>query len=317
MNNIKSFIYLDSYKLYSISSQIFEGLTESVIEYTGKEALTSESQKGPIASGKIIGDILKNSEGRKEIKYLYDYAYILFEKALIENEKVNVYGYGDTTSVKVGEKPFIKIKGKIKFKDSKKTINTFKEFNRIGEALSYVTTYSSQGQIKRGIDEKVNSITDRNQKVRVRAKLEAEVKANLRTAMESNGLHMDEKYLEKMAEILEYGYKDAFEIEMPFKMEDNVAIISCLLNREYLRENENLIINKYSRATEREITLFGIETQKYGPKIKSENEKNEGVKSLKQSMSAMTDAIIAVEDNFIGKEENEIIIDPIAIYLEL
>ena len=316
MNNIKSFIYLDSYKLYSISSQIFEGLTESIIEYNGKEAIEGESQKGPIASGKIIGDIFKNSEGKKEV-YFYDYAYILFEKALIENGKVNVLGYEVNPSVHVDEKPFIKVKGRIKFKDSKKTINIFKEFNKIGEALSYVTTFSSQEQLKKDIDEKVNIVKDRNEKVRVRAKLEAELKANLKKAMESNGLHMEEKFLEKMAEILEYGYKDAFEIEMPFKIGDDIAKFSCLLNREYLRENEYLIINKYSRATEREITLFGIITQKYGPKTENENNKKEEIISLKQSMGSMTDAIIAIEDNFIGKENNEIIIDPIAIYLEL
>jgi hypothetical protein len=30
MDNIKSFIYLDEYKMYSISSQLFEGLTEYI-----------------------------------------------------------------------------------------------------------------------------------------------------------------------------------------------------------------------------------------------------------------------------------------------
>ena len=31
MDNIKSFIYLDEYKMYSISSQLFEGLTEYIL----------------------------------------------------------------------------------------------------------------------------------------------------------------------------------------------------------------------------------------------------------------------------------------------
>ena len=33
MQKIKSFIYLDEYKMYSISSQIFEGVTESLMSY--------------------------------------------------------------------------------------------------------------------------------------------------------------------------------------------------------------------------------------------------------------------------------------------
>ena len=47
MQAIKSFIYLDEYKMYSISSQIFEGVTESLMSYT---KLTQFVARGPCAS---------------------------------------------------------------------------------------------------------------------------------------------------------------------------------------------------------------------------------------------------------------------------
>lgn len=46
MGCIKSFVYLDEYKMYSISSQLFEGLTEYVLSGKKSEYAKSEEQKG-------------------------------------------------------------------------------------------------------------------------------------------------------------------------------------------------------------------------------------------------------------------------------
>jgi len=59
---IKNFVYLDVEKLHSLSSQIFEGVTEYVLNESSTESESSESQKGPVGSGKILGDILRQGE---------------------------------------------------------------------------------------------------------------------------------------------------------------------------------------------------------------------------------------------------------------
>lgn len=66
MQKIKSFIYLDEYKMYSISSQIFEGITESLTRFQGSTTEKKEEQKGPIASGQVMADILKFESGTQE-----------------------------------------------------------------------------------------------------------------------------------------------------------------------------------------------------------------------------------------------------------
>jgi hypothetical protein len=53
---IKSFLYLDEYKMYSISSQIFEGMTESWVNIRGTSTEEEERQAGPFASGRVIID---------------------------------------------------------------------------------------------------------------------------------------------------------------------------------------------------------------------------------------------------------------------
>lgn len=37
MSGIKNFIYLDEYKMYSISSQIFEGITEYLVDHKKRD----------------------------------------------------------------------------------------------------------------------------------------------------------------------------------------------------------------------------------------------------------------------------------------
>jgi len=91
VQTIKSFIYLDEYKMYSISSQIFEGITEYSIDYRGAIKEEEETQKGPIRSGRIMADILKSESGTQEKKYLHDYSYKLFEDRLMESGKFLVF----------------------------------------------------------------------------------------------------------------------------------------------------------------------------------------------------------------------------------
>ena len=55
MGCIKSFVYLDEYKMYSISSQLFEGLTEYVLSGKKSEYAKSEEQKGKNSQWKFNG----------------------------------------------------------------------------------------------------------------------------------------------------------------------------------------------------------------------------------------------------------------------
>lgn len=66
MQKIKSFIYLDEYKMYSISSQIFEGITESLMSYQGSTTEKEEEQKGEFGSGRIMADILRSESGTQK-----------------------------------------------------------------------------------------------------------------------------------------------------------------------------------------------------------------------------------------------------------
>ena len=66
MEKIKSFIYLDEYKMYSISAQMSGGITDYLMSHQKSTTEEAEEQKGPVSSGRVVADILKSESGIQE-----------------------------------------------------------------------------------------------------------------------------------------------------------------------------------------------------------------------------------------------------------
>ena len=253
---IKNIIYLDEDKMYSLSSQLFEGVTEYVLNEKNLEKSESEQQKGSMNSGRIVGDILKNSERNTEKKFLNDYSYTLFEKKLIEENKVLTVSYESSSLEKlIKEKSFIKVTAKATFNDIDSIISTLNNFNRMGKALTYVTNYENIKLVKAELS-RVQKGKDERDKISV---LNAEIKriSDIDKLSIEQGLNFDKQLLDDLGFLLEYGLGGQLEVQM--NLSNHIA--SANLNRKFLREPEDLVIRKYSRQTEVQFTLFGIITQ--------------------------------------------------------
>lgn len=308
---IKNIIYLDEDKMYSLSSQLFEGVTEYVLNEKNLEKSESEQQKGSMNSGRIVGDILKNSERNTEKKFLNDYSYTLFEQKLIEEDKVIITSNTSNDFEKsLGRKSFIKIKAKVTFNDINSIIHTFSVFNELGKALTYVKTFEDIESLESEI---VEAKKIKNDKSRV-SELEAELKKlkNIDKLAIESGLKYDNKFLQNLNFLLEYGLKDQFEVEMKLPN----RIVSANLNRDFLRGSEDLLIRKYSRETEVEFTLFGIVTQYEKEQLEIPDEEKD-YENMKDAMMHIVAHMTNLESAFTGRRSNEIIIDPIAMYTEL
>jgi len=156
MKKIKSFIYLNEYKLYSISSQIFEGLTEYIVHTHGQKQNEEEQQKGPIGSGRVIADIFREEKETQEKKNLYDYAFNLLEDELIRNTRVlEINGTNFNKLENLNDFAFVKVTGKSIFNDMKILSGIIEKFNNIGEALGYLTMQESY---KAQVEEKLNNM---------------------------------------------------------------------------------------------------------------------------------------------------------------
>ncbi|SET65259.1 hypothetical protein SAMN05216326_15216 [Nitrosomonas marina] len=74
--------------MYSLSSQLFAGVTEYVLNESVSERSDSKEQKAIFGSGRVLGDILKRSDRKSEKKFLNDYSYTIFETELLDKEMV-------------------------------------------------------------------------------------------------------------------------------------------------------------------------------------------------------------------------------------
>lgn len=308
---IKNFIYLDEEKMYSLSSQLFEGVTEYVLNESSSEQGKSEEQKGPVGSGRVLGDILKNSERNTEKKFLNDYSYTIFEKKLLEEELVLIVSGDKAEESNIcTDKSFIKITSKATFNDINSINNTLKNFNKIGKALAHITNFQEISAVREQLEKAKQNTKDRNQKSKLQTQLKSMTSIN-KLATES-GLQQDQSFLDDLSLVLTYGFQDQLEVQMDLVG----SIFSANLNRSFLREPEELVIRKYSRKTEVEFTLFGIITQHQREKIEELEEKKD-YDSIKEALMNLVSHISNVEATFTGRLSNEIIIDPIALYTEL
>ncbi|QJX45822.1 hypothetical protein HMJ29_02270 [Hymenobacter taeanensis] len=141
MKSIKSFIYLDEYKMYSISSQIFEGITESILKTESNSSEQDTSQKGPMASGRVMADIISASYKNTEKRYLHDYAYNIFESKIYENQEVLDVNNDSISSFEqdIHKTKFIKITGRSVLNDTKAVHELIHYFKLLHYGLDYIS----------------------------------------------------------------------------------------------------------------------------------------------------------------------------------
>ena len=101
METIKSFVYLDEHKMYSLYSQIFEGLTESLTSYTSDTKEEGALRDDGVEAGRLTSQNLGAERATEERKYLHDYSYIQFESALHSSWEANVNLIGRCHSARI------------------------------------------------------------------------------------------------------------------------------------------------------------------------------------------------------------------------
>lgn len=121
--------------------------------------------------------------------------------------------------------------------------------------------------------------------------------------------------------MLDYGYKDQFEVQIPIGTGDGeteIIIFNSILKRKFLKDKEDILVKKYSRNSEKEFTIFGMITQSER-ELSMPNDSQDLVEfsHLKQALMNMTVQFSKLEDTYIGRLANEVIIDPIALYREM
>jgi len=325
LKKIKSFIYLDNQKMYSISSQLFEGLTEHIINSEKDTDSQNTTQHGRYNSGEVMADIIQKESSSTEKKFLHHHSYNLFEQKLIDEERVVSINQHNISNVieNISEVGFIKLTNKAAFNDSKMVKDTLVNFNKLGLALTYLQSSEELNNINENINDLLSKTKDRNARNKIN---QTAKKVDLITLAKGMGLYLDPKQTENLEVLFDFGYKNDFQVQVPFINGDHYLLFSSILNRDFLLESEESIISKYSRETEKEFTILGIMTQSLKtatktPLYKKAYETSQGIESeepnMKEAVMNVVSSMTQVEATFSGKLDYEYIIDPIAIYREV
>lgn len=299
--------------MYSLAAQHFAGLAESLVGVDQELEGTAQH----------LAELFKAEQRGVDKRYVQDYAYTLFEKHLIEVEKVltldrEALDTREDILPEASRLSFVKVTGKAVFLDAQTMIENLKRFNKIGEAITFVTNYGDLNRLHeeyRSLVEKVNqSSANKHMKQNKLKELERayQQSTDIKELVKHSNLHADQSFIESVSLLLDYGYQDQFEIQL----KGSQALFSSLLSQEYLRETQQQIVRRYAKLTDRSFTLFGVVTQNPHDKEDMSSE-SLNAKSIKEAVINLALQLSNVDTNFAGRSSGEITIDPIAVYTEL
>lgn len=319
MRPIKAFLYLDEYKMYSISSQIFEGLTDQIVHSREKETSESEQQKGPVASGRILADIAAERTQISEHRFLHDFAYTLFEEKLVDEGAVLEIqpGISPDWFGKLDAARFVKVRGTALITDVEVVTETMEKFNAIGEAITFVTNFATIKTAQEAADVSMKHTNDRNEKARIKQRVRSAV--DIAALAKANGLHQDPDFVRHLTYLIRYGLAEELEIQLTVSPDEGPRVLfSASLDHKYLREPQSTIVRKFGRRPRKEFIIFGTIAQGIGERPQSDsNDDTNSDENMKQLLRKMMHSMIQIDESFSGKQDREVVIDPIAVYLEM
>ncbi|ROO49145.1 DUF6414 family protein [Vibrio crassostreae] len=304
---IKNFIYLDEQKLYSFSSQLFEGVTEYSLKQHSIEEAEEDTQKGKFASGLAIASAVKEASSSTSKKFLHDYAFNLFEEEITRTgylqdvSAVNPVSFDEICN---SGKSFIRIRAKGKFVDTQEVQELMKHFNELGKAILNAQIADQY--------RKLEILKTQNKNSKAAKELQSQIDTHIRDNLAQAQLSMPKQVLEGLDLIL-----NQFGDELiRFQQFCGEVEFSSLMERDYFKDSIKSVCKKYARKTAREFIVLGT--------ISHSHDTQEVAISPIPTTASMTKHIIGLSETlynfdqvFASKGEQEIIIEPIAIYTEI
>lgn len=324
MRDLRNYVYIDTEKLYSFSSQVFSGVTKELVSTSTSIENKGEEQKGVVGSGQKLVDYIETANSSVETKYLHDYAFNLLEKD-IEAEYIldlNDYENETLTTEILTSKPFIRFESQIRFDDYYKFIDLFKNFNTYGEALFFITNHEQLQQEKKVLEDQKRSTRDKG----IIRQLDNELKRfnNIKEMAFEAGLNLNSTYLEKMYTILTFGFKD----ELAISQYHGSIKVTSYLSESYLRESKDLFVSKYGRYTYKNFVVIGTLSQSFTEEDKLSIQISEKTEEISSGVLEQPEGLGAAIHNLLQTYcsfektirhllKNELVIDPLAIYVKL
>jgi len=321
---IRDFLYLDLDRLYSLSSQIFEGVASQMIESFTSQAATTESGKSRPFSGRSLEDQVVELSSRTEVRWLHDHMYSTLEEKLksvmIENPNVTVADYEQT----LADCFLLKVAGTAEIADFQRLRLFLEKFNVLGEAIAYSHVVKAGSDDSSSNSEKeIASLKDRN--ARARARELAKKHGDAKSIAKELGLYQKPELLDNLKAFLDFFGMDPYEIVISVLDQPDVAFRG-VLDRKWLRIQPELLRSLYGTSIEGPVTIVGQIT--HLPRLESLprvadtprrpiREQSELNPSMRDAYQNMFKSGQSLEHMFLESDNRvEVIVCPLAVYRE-
>ena len=288
---IRDFIYMDKDRLYSLYSQVFEGVIDAVVDSYSNGIKNSENAKSGLKNSSIESQVAEVST-KTENKVLYDHMYNLLEKKLTDA----IFCINNTDKINIEDlknKTIIKVTGKVSIQDYDRLKRYMEKFNDLGKIIAYAN---------------YTSLSKAEQK-----------STNVNSLAKSLGLMQDATLLNNIKTMTEFFNEGGYDVILSTNNSAGI-LYRGIINKEHLRVEPNMLRTLYGDEPPMEWTMVGQVT--YIPNIDTDevdvDEKaNQSDMSISDSYQNMFKSYREVEKIFFeGKEKTRIHIAPIAIYTE-
>jgi hypothetical protein len=293
---IRDFIYLDSGRLYSLYSQIFNGVVNNTIKSSNNN-FDTESVANKLLSGETVHSSAKEGLTEIENRTMFDDLYNQLEEKLKPVTTI-IDRCADVTEILDSAKSsFIyKIIGTVSIHDYSRLSQFMDKFNQFGEIIAQATFRNLSETAKKGTSVK-NIINVKN-------------------------LNLDKDITNSISFVSQFFSNNGIEvISFPFGKETDL-VFRNVLSRDCLRIDENILRRLYGCQPCIPWTIVGQITS-YPREGKNLDEVLSGAKdsiekiSMADSFMKMFDSSTDVESVFFDSEKyKKINVAPIAIYVE-
>jgi hypothetical protein len=304
---MRSFIYLDKYKLYSFSSQLFGGLVNEIVKVSARGKGAGSRADNNASPTQVVAEIASEATATAERSFMHDHAYELFEKELSARGQL-VIPDAATTIDKFYQPCFLKASGPATFMDVPSLRSLIDDLNELIDSVATVTCSHALEEKRAPIRKQIADAKDPNQLKKLEHALkEAGSIASIAKAMG----RQDPQLLSSLSRLLEFGYGEQFRLDIP--VETCRIVFSASLDEASLREARSVLMQKYSKRTDRTVVVVGVPTQAGGQTGTSDTFKYEGMREVMDNFDQIATGLYA---QFTGRMQNEVVLDPIAVYLE-
>lgn len=276
---LRDFIYIDKNRMYSLYSQLFEGVVESLVKSV---SCSSEEQR---TEKKLEATIIDASVKVQNV-VLFDHIYNTLESKMMECNNILVVNES-TTKDDISSSAIVKVSGYATVEDYEHLSYLMGNFNEIGLALANMQL-------------KCNEVTGKhsNNSVEKYAK--------------DNGLTLDKKFTSSIVTIVENFHGNSMEILIETDSSNLNVGFKAILSQKNLRLTANELRNLYGYKPCMKWTMVGEITD-----MSYISERKQG--SNKSMFSDMFERLNDVDQAFSKIPESShdtIRVAPIAIYIE-